>query len=232
MAQSDISQAAANKNTNKEALRAQGDDSDASDASHTTAQLLERAAITIQRRLPFGRTGRATPSKAAALVKTAREQSAATGTRLTTDNTLLEPLPIHHTDGGSRDGSLSGLSDTDGPSYYSLPADFRLRRKRRTAPTDTDATDNNNNDNDNDGDDNAGHKADAQPTGADGGPSAIQNTNKDGGPPLPSNPDEADDPLDATSMRQHKDDLARMARANAEMKAYKRWSRRLRAFVS
>ena len=50
MAQSANSQAAANKNTNKEALAAQDDDSHASAASDNSAQLIARAILTIQRR--------------------------------------------------------------------------------------------------------------------------------------------------------------------------------------
>ena len=122
MAHSANSQAAANNNTNNEAHGAQGDDSDGSDASHTTEQLMQRAAITIKRRERFGRTGRATPSKAAALVQAARDQSAASGTRLTDNFEVLEPLPINHNpDGGSDDGShVSGLTDAAVQEFQSL----------------------------------------------------------------------------------------------------------------
>ena len=58
MTRSANSQAAANNNTNKQALGAQDDDSHASAASDTSAQLTARAILTIQRRTVNGRSGR------------------------------------------------------------------------------------------------------------------------------------------------------------------------------
>ena len=194
---SDISQAAANKNTNKEALGAQGDDSDGSAASHTTAQLRERAAFTIQRRerQRRGRSVRVTLAKVDSLVRQAQDQAAASGTRLTTNYTLLEPLPIHNNGGGSDDGSMSGLS-ADGASLVALPADFRQTRKKRTAPTNAEDNDKDkdNDDNDNDGDGKMqAPGALTQPTGTAGGPSVKNTTHKDVVQPPPNLDDLPDD---------------------------------------
>ena len=147
MTRSAFSQAAASNNTNKEALGAQDGDSHASAASDTSAQLTARAILTIQRRAVNGRSGRPTPSKVDSLIRQAQDQAAATGTRLTTDYTLLEQLPIilkQSKDGGSDGGTVSGLSTDGAPPLAALPADFRQSRRKRTTLTDTDS------DNDND----------------------------------------------------------------------------------
>ena len=114
MTRSAFSQAAASNNTNKEALGAQDGDSHASAASDTSAQLTARAILTIQRRAVNGRSGRPTPSKVDSLIRQAQDQAAASGRRLTTDYTLLEPLPIKHSADGGSDG---GWRQRVGPLY-------------------------------------------------------------------------------------------------------------------
>ena len=220
-AQSAIIQAAANKINNQQALGAQGDDFDGSDASHTTEQLMQRAAITIQRRQRFGRIGRATPVKAAALVQAAREQSAASGIRLTDNTEVLEQLPIQQSqDGGSQDGTaMSALTDDGEQQFQSLSYNIKDRRKQKaTAPINPDdARPNKDNDNNKHGNMQAPGPP-TEPTGAAGGTSAQPIIMPDGG--QPPNPDDLDDPLDATSIRQLRDELAHRARQHAEMQAH------------
>jgi len=190
MAQSANSQAAANKNTNKEALAAQDDDSHASAASDSSAQLIARAILKIQRRQKHGRTGRPTPSKAAAMVEAAKSKAAASGIRLTEDNDVLEFLPnINNTADGSEDGSyVSGLTDAAVPELQSLPMPYKERRKPKQPPAPTNTDNNPNNDNDNDNNKHGKMQvpgAHIEPTGAAGGPSAKPITNTDGvQPPL------------------------------------------------
>jgi hypothetical protein len=171
---------------------------------------MERAAITIQRRERFGRIGRATPSKAAALVQTARDQSAASGICLTDNTEILEPLPTNHNpDGGSEDGS-QGLTDAAVPELQSLPMPYKERLKPKQPPAPTNPDDINPN-KDNDNNKHGKMQAPGAPiehTGAAGGPSDETITNTDGGK-SPPNPD---DPLDPTSLRQVQDELARNSR--------------------
>jgi len=144
-------------------------------------------------------------------VQAARDQSAASGTRLTDNFEVLEPLPINHNpDGGSDDGShVSGLTDAAVQEFQSLSYNIKDRRKpKATAPINPDDTSPNK---DNDNNKHGKMQAPGAPiehTGAAGGPSDETITNTDGGK-SPPNPD---DPLDPASLRQVQDELARNSR--------------------